>query len=668
MSNEEWVQCPNGCGEKLFYKEVSVHVRSICPDRKELCDCGQLVRHRERNKHKLLFCDLRQVQCKYAPQCKWRGIARDLAVHISDTLSTAQKMARVKGDPFIECLERPYTCWHPPLVKPAEDESEDGFKIRWSGCGAVFPFGRRQQHDSRTCPFRMQLCKLGCGRKVIGYEVEQHYGGKPIKFCRDTNEWLDSMCPEREVPCIYIISQPRETALEPGQEDPDEKRNDDLYQRLMAGQDEEPQGPPSSSANRGAAAGKADTPATHPPALSRAPSGGAGGAGGAGGGSGQGEARVPSVSRTPSSQAAGLKRASSMAVDAGDEAEMSGYCPPALRAANDEVFRGMAVRCEAGCPLRFTAKQLKEHQALECPERFVTCKHGCGQLVKSKLMAAHEDDQHDICTDLHLAASDGNLERCKDHVLGRDAARQFRIDCRDEEGNNVIHYAVEGTTQVMQYLIDCKAGVNVTGSEGFTPLMKAAALGKVEMLELLIKNKADVNVKDSIYGWNALHHCCFKRQLDTAKVLVGQRCNLDETDARRGDSALMLALAAEAPEIAELLVNAGADVNTRNSRRVATFYHTFQKKDGKSKAVARGDVAFDYARSDRMRVLTEPNLDQELATVSKGKGLDPLYGSSFKTTNVANRVSPAKQRALGRSLSPERPLQDVARASGNPIL
>ena len=74
----------------------------------------------------------------------------------------------------------------------------------------------------------MQLCKLGCGRKVIGYEVEQHYGGKPIKFCRDTNEWLDSMCPQREVPCIYIISQPRETALEPGQEDPDEKRNDEL--------------------------------------------------------------------------------------------------------------------------------------------------------------------------------------------------------------------------------------------------------------------------------------------------------------------------------------------------------------------------------------------------------------------------------------------------------
>ena len=94
MSNEEWVQCPNGCGEKLFYKEVSVHVRSICPDRKELCDCGQLVRHSERNKHKLLFCDLRQVQCKYAPQCKWRGIARDLAVHISDSLLGLLPFAR----------------------------------------------------------------------------------------------------------------------------------------------------------------------------------------------------------------------------------------------------------------------------------------------------------------------------------------------------------------------------------------------------------------------------------------------------------------------------------------------------------------------------------------------------------------------------------------------
>ena len=41
---EEWVQCPNGCGEKLFHKEVSAHVRSLCPDRKDPCECGMLIR------------------------------------------------------------------------------------------------------------------------------------------------------------------------------------------------------------------------------------------------------------------------------------------------------------------------------------------------------------------------------------------------------------------------------------------------------------------------------------------------------------------------------------------------------------------------------------------------------------------------------------------------
>jgi hypothetical protein len=215
--------CPNGCGEKLFQRELAQHVRAVCPDRKESCECGAQVRYRERNKHKLIFCDLRQVQCKYAPKCKWRGTARDMQVHISETLSTAQKMAKVKGDPFIECLERPYTCWHPPLVAPAEDNDPEGFKLRWTGCGAVFPFGKRAVHDSKECPFRQQVCKLGCKQNVLGYKLEEHYHGKLFRFCKDTASWLNSACPEREVPCVYIISKERATPLQDGEQDPDDK-------------------------------------------------------------------------------------------------------------------------------------------------------------------------------------------------------------------------------------------------------------------------------------------------------------------------------------------------------------------------------------------------------------------------------------------------------------
>ena len=49
-----------------------------------------------------------------------------------------------------------------------------------------------------------------------------------------------------------------------------------------------------------------------------------------------------------------------------------------------------------------------------------------------------------VHADLHLAASDGNLERVKDHVQGRDGTRRFPVGCRDHDGNNALHYAVEG--------------------------------------------------------------------------------------------------------------------------------------------------------------------------------------------------------------------------------
>ena len=39
----------------------------------------------------------------------------------------------------------------------------------------------------------------------LGYKLEEHYQGKPVKFCKDTRAWLESGCPEREVPCVYII-------------------------------------------------------------------------------------------------------------------------------------------------------------------------------------------------------------------------------------------------------------------------------------------------------------------------------------------------------------------------------------------------------------------------------------------------------------------------------
>ena len=51
--------------------------------------------------------------------------------------------------------------------------------------------------------------------QVLGYKLEEHYRGKTVKFCTDTLAWLESGCPEREVPCVYIIRHafPNELSL-----------------------------------------------------------------------------------------------------------------------------------------------------------------------------------------------------------------------------------------------------------------------------------------------------------------------------------------------------------------------------------------------------------------------------------------------------------------------
>lgn len=41
---------------------------------------------------------------------------------------------------------------------------------------------------------------------------------------------------------------------------------------------------------------------------------------------------------------------------------------------------------------------------------------------------------------------------------------------------------------------------------------QAAVAGKRELMELLIKSKADLNVKDTVYQRNALHHAAFGNQ------------------------------------------------------------------------------------------------------------------------------------------------------------
>lgn len=66
--------------------------------------------------------------------------------------------------------------------------------------------------------------------------------------------------------------------------------------------------------------------------------------------------------------------------------------------------------------------------------------------------------------------------------------------------------------------------------EGKTPLMWAAALGKLELLEKLIKAGADVNLTQN--GVTALYHAYAQRQLDAALVLISKGADVNAGDPK----------------------------------------------------------------------------------------------------------------------------------------
>ena len=104
----------------------------------------------------------------------------------------------------------------------------------------------------------------------------------------------------------------------------------------------------------------------------------------------------------------------------------------------------------------------------------------------------------------------------------------------------------------MQELI--KAGADVSECEEYSPLSRAAEMGRADMVDALLKAKADVN-----FGPVWLPLCCAVRSRDVATVkrLLEAKPKLDAQE-EEGTTALMYAAGIANLEMVKMLVAAGA--------------------------------------------------------------------------------------------------------------
>lgn len=133
-----------------------------------------------------------------------------------------------------------------------------------------------------------------------------------------------------------------------------------------------------------------------------------------------------------------------------------------------------------------------------------------------------------------------------------------------------------GNLELMQLFLDYGADINSLNRNGETPLAIAAFRGNKSAFDFLIKKGAKVNLQEELQ-WSPLHYAAFNGHIELAKELV-QKYNADiNARSPNGSTPLMFAVYENQTQMAEELLNLGADKNYINDRKESAFVWAMRK-------------------------------------------------------------------------------------------
>jgi uncharacterized protein len=128
------------------------------------------------------------------------------------------------------------------------------------------------------------------------------------------------------------------------------------------------------------------------------------------------------------------------------------------------------------------------------------------------------------------------------------------IEDKFEEFYIQMEYGIEGLTAYMEIL---EIGINSANNYGVTPIMYASTMCKSDIVEYLIDNGADINLK-GYYGMTALMRAADQNCIEVVEMLIDNGADVNVRTVIEW-SALDFAKRTGNAEIIELLEAAGAE-------------------------------------------------------------------------------------------------------------
>ncbi|XP_036409756.1 ankyrin repeat domain-containing protein 26-like [Megalops cyprinoides] len=158
---------------------------------------------------------------------------------------------------------------------------------------------------------------------------------------------------------------------------------------------------------------------------------------------------------------------------------------------------------------------------------------------------------------LHRAAFNGDLAKIKRY------AKKYDLNQVDKENRTALHIACAyGHSNIVRFLVENGAKLDLCDKQGRSPLMKAVQCQKESCAAILLKSGADPNLRD-VDGNTALHLAAWTPRVSMAELLLQHKVNVNAQN-QEGNTPLILAVMENQVEMVVVLLRSGADAEARD--------------------------------------------------------------------------------------------------------
>ena len=187
------------------------------------------------------------------------------------------------------------------------------------------------------------------------------------------------------------------------------------------------------------------------------------------------------------------------------------------------------------------------------------------------------------------------------------------------------------SSNLVKYLLECKANPNLPNRDDMTPLAIASSLESLEIMELLVKHGADMT-QDVPPRGTALHIAATEGKVNATRKLLKMGMNPDTVDSE-GTTPLRRAVECQKTDVATLLLKAGASITAECPGDELPLLHKAAKRnDVKMLQILINNGADPFLRAKRggtaLLIAAVNNSVDVIDTLSTKPGL----------INIPNRV------------------------------